>query len=67
MAELNDHEVDTQASIATGTVSTNSRIRYWWLVTFRGYRFVGAKALPLQGAFGLIGYRRTWWLRRKGK
>lgn len=47
-----------------GTVTTSSRIRKWFLTSFRNYRLVSTRRLPRENAFGEIYYRDSWVLTR---
>jgi hypothetical protein len=43
-------------------LATHSRLRKWWLTTFRGYRVHSASHAPKQSALGRLTYVSHWWL-----
>jgi len=45
-----------------GALATHSRLRKWWLTTFRGYRVHSASHVPRQSAWGGLTYVSEWWL-----
>lgn len=48
-----------------GTITTSSRIRVWFLKTFRGYRVLTTRRTPMQSTFGEIYYRNTFVLAKE--
>ena len=47
------------------SVESKSRLRVWYLKTFRGYDIVMTKSTPSVGSFGRINARRVWHLRKR--
>jgi len=47
----------------TDEVITTSRLRAWWLTSFRGYGVAKTFEVPRQVAFGRIAYANTWRLK----
>ena len=47
-----------------GAIETSSRLRAWWLNTFRGYRIFEQKECPYEGSFGRVGFKTVWMLRK---
>jgi hypothetical protein len=45
-------------------VKTCSKVRSWWLAKFGGYRVVRVQRAPMQGMFGRISYKSTYFLQR---
>ena len=43
-----------------GSITTSSRVRVWYLTTFRGYEVFSQHRLPKQNSFGEIYYRNSW-------
>ena len=56
-----DGVMDTEEG-AEGALATHSRLRKWWLTTFRGYRVHSASHAPRESAFGGVTYASLWWL-----
>ncbi|MBI5093582.1 MAG: hypothetical protein HZB26_14205 [Candidatus Hydrogenedentes bacterium] len=43
-------------------VTTNSRVRAWWLTTFKGYRVKTVRRQPMAGFLGSVRYECQWLL-----
>ena len=48
------------SSAPKGSITTSSRLRAWFLKTFRGYRVLSNHRLPKQNSFGEIYYTNSW-------
>ncbi|MCP4643595.1 MAG: hypothetical protein GY851_24315 [bacterium] len=53
--------------ISVPTITTNSRVRAWWLVAFYRYRLVACHVKPRLALFGRIRYMRHWYLEHRDK
>ena len=49
------------------SVACKSRLRVWYLRTFRGYDLLVTKAKPSVGPFGRIRTQRIWHLKKRDK
>lgn len=64
------HEAETmRASLESASISveSKSRLRVWYLKTFRGYSLTMVKATPSVGPFGRIRTQRVWHLMKQEK
>ena len=55
----------TSQELESTSVESKSRLRVWYLKTFRGYDVIVTKATPSVGSFGRINARRVWHLRKR--
>ncbi len=46
-------------------LSTNSRLRLWWLERLRGYQVTSVVEAPGRRFFGLLPAERIWWLKEE--
>lgn len=52
----------TAPSALKPRIATRSRVRVWWLATFRGYRLVRTTEEPQEGSFGHLRFVSHFWL-----
>jgi len=46
----------------TDVIQTDSRMRAWWLTTFKGYKVKTLRRQPKAGLFGVLRYESHWLL-----
>ncbi len=57
--------MNTTRSDGQAEITSSSRVRACWLVTFRGYTLESKKRAPHENAFGEIYYKNHWVLTKQ--